>query len=86
MLGPSARTLGRTFPGKGRLGWSGDKRRDIGVIGVGVGEGYLGDDVVPSVKPVRLRSHAGVNVAVAGPSTCNSNAGSIYIILTQSQI
>ena len=59
--------MGRTFPGKGRLGWSGDKRGDIGV---GVGEGYLGD-VVPSVKPVR--SHEGVNVA--GPPTCDSNAG-----------
>ena len=57
--------MGRTFPGKGRLGWGGDKKGDIGV-----GEGDLGD-VVPSVEPVR--SHAGVNVA--GPSTCKSNAG-----------
>ena len=65
MLGPAAGTLGRTFPGKGRLGWGGDKKGDIGV-----GEGDLGD-VVPSVEPVR--SHAGVNVA--GPSTCESNAG-----------
>ena len=65
MLGPAAGTLGRTFPGKGRLGWGGDKKG-----GIGVGEGNLGD-VVPSVEPVR--SHAGVNVA--GPSTCESNAG-----------
>ena len=57
--------MGRTFPGKGRLGWGGDKKGDIGV-----GEGDLGD-VVPSVEPVR--SHAGVNVA--GPPTCKSNAG-----------
>ena len=57
--------MGRTFPGKGRLGWGGDKKG-----GIGVGEGNLGD-VVPSVEPVR--SHAGVNVA--GPSTCESNAG-----------
>ena len=57
--------MGRTFPGKGRLGWGGDKKG-----GIGVGEGDLGD-VVPSVEPVR--SHAGVNVA--GPPTCKSNAG-----------
>ena len=57
--------MGRTFPGKGRLGWGGDKKG-----GIGVGEGNLGD-VVPSVEPVR--SHAGVNVA--GPPTCKSNAG-----------
>ena len=65
MRGPAAGTLGRTFPGKGRLGWGGDKKG-----GIGVGEGNLGD-VVPSVEPVR--SHAGVNAA--GPSTCESNAG-----------
>ena len=65
MLSPTAGTLGRTFPGKGRLGWGGDKKG-----GIGVGEGDLGD-VVPSVEPVR--SHAGVNVA--GPPTCKSNAG-----------
>ena len=57
--------MGGTFPGKGRLMWGVDKRRSIGI-----GEGDLGD-VVPSVEPVR--SHAGVNVA--GPSTCESNAG-----------
>ena len=57
--------MGRTFPGKGSLGWGGDKKG-----GIGVGEGNLGD-VVPSVEPVR--SHAGVNVA--GPPTCKSNAG-----------
>jgi hypothetical protein len=65
LLSPTAGTLGRAFPGKGRLGWGGDKK---GGIGVGVGD--LGD-VVPSVEPVR--SHAGVNVA--GPPTCESNAG-----------
>ena len=65
MLSPTAGTLGRTFHGKGRLGWGGDKKG-----GIGVGEGDLGD-VVPSVEPVR--SHAGVNVA--GPPTCKSNAG-----------
>ena len=57
--------MGGTFPGKGRLMWGVDKRGSIGV-----GEGDLGD-VVPSVEPVR--SHAGVNVA--GPPTCESNAG-----------
>ena len=57
--------MGRTFPGKGRLGWGGAKKG-----GLGVGEEDLGD-VVPSVEPVR--SHAGVNVA--GPPTCESNAG-----------
>ena len=50
-----------------RVGWGGvGIRRGVS----GVGEGDLGD-VVPSVEPVR--SHAGVNVA--GPSTCESNAG-----------
>ena len=58
--------MGRTFPGKGRLGWGGDKKG-----GIGVGEGNLGD-VVPSVEPVR--SHAGVNVA--GPPTLDRNVGS----------
>ena len=38
MLSPAAGTLGRTFPGKGRLGWGGDKKG-----GIGVGEGDLGD-------------------------------------------
>ncbi len=65
MLSPTVGTLGRTFPGKGRLGWGGDKKGSIGV-----GEGDLGD-VVPNVQPVR--SHAGVNVA--GLPTCESNSG-----------
>ncbi len=58
--------MGRTFPGKGRLMWGGDKRGSIGV-----GDGDL-RDVVPSVEPVR--SHAGVNVA--GPPILDRNTGS----------
>jgi hypothetical protein len=65
LLIPTAGTLGWAFPGKGRLGWGGDKKE-----GIGVGEGNLGD-VVTSAEPVR--SHAGINVA--GPPTCKSNAG-----------
>ena len=77
MLGPAAGTLGRAFPGKGRLGdlgetmSAGDRLRwGRGKRGGVIGNGEL-KDVVPSMEPVR--PHAGVNMA--GPPAYYCEAG-----------